>query len=120
MLSREYGRALVGRGRTALDDVFRVLEDLYLSDGARAERLRSFWGAADAIEALPNRRLIRRSPEIVAYCTPEALGEIGRAASDGSRGAWRDLSREVVRASERYRVAQTCQGVIRAGRWTIF
>jgi hypothetical protein len=107
---REHGRALAGRGRTTLNDVFRVLEDLYLSEAARGQRLRAFWNAADAIEVLPNRRLIERSPEIVAYCTREALGEIGKAASDGSRDAWRQLSREAVAASQRYRAAAELPG----------
>lgn len=107
---REYARAITGRGRTALNDVFSVIGDLYVTDEPRRQRLRSFWQAAEAIEVLPVRRLITRSPEILAYCTREALGEIGKAALGGSARTWRHISRDVVAAAEAYRVARELPG----------
>lgn len=58
---------------------------------------------------------VPRLGELVSYCIREALTEIPKASGALESGQWRRLSRSVVSAAERYRVAAELPGQDREG-----
>lgn len=106
--SRSRFQILIGRGSLPQPGVFDYIQSHFLEEPGRS-RFVTFWRTADAISALPNRRLIPRLPEAYAHCLRESLGEIPKSGQREA-GLWREVSRSVVAARVRYEAVRNLPG----------
>ena len=93
-----------------------LLGHLCVEFGAHGERAVEFLDTAQALLGLEPQSGPRLG-EVVAYCIREALKEIPKASGVGDAGRWRDLSRAVVDAADRFESPEVFSG--EGGRWKL-
>ena len=99
----EDGRVGVPRLEPAL------LDHLCSEFGSYGSRAVGFLQTAQRlVEAKP--LAVPKPGELVAYCIREALTEIPKASGTPDDRRWKELSREVVKAAKRYRIAAEPRG----------
>lgn len=83
----------------------RLIEEL----GEHGRRAVEFLETAHSLLGYAPQSALRVG-QAVAYCIREAMTEIPEAAGTGDPGAWKDVSRRVVKARERYRLVEGLPG----------
>ena len=83
----------------------RLIEEL----GDHGRRAVEFLETAHSLLGYAPQSALRVG-QAVAYCIREAMTEIPEAAGTGDPGAWKDVSRRVVKARERYRLVEGLPG----------
>lgn len=110
---RKWTLKMMGRGTFPDPVVFKYIQTHFLEEPARS-RFGEFWLTAESIAGLPNRSLIPALPQAYAHCLRESLGEIPKSGQ-GDPNRWRDVSRDVVEARQRFEAVRGLPGADEGG-----